>query len=74
VSSSCTVRNLIGFRGPTGSGLAALIQEAVALHEALGDARGRTQRLLAAPPAKAGIGRRCGGAGRGHATRLKHST
>jgi hypothetical protein len=34
--------------GPTGSGLAALIQEAVALHEALGDARTRTQRLIAA--------------------------
>ncbi len=34
--------------GPPGSGLAALIQEAVALHEALGDARTRTQRLIAA--------------------------
>jgi hypothetical protein len=34
--------------GPAGSGLAALIQEAVALHAALGDARTRTQRLIAA--------------------------
>jgi hypothetical protein len=33
---------------PAGSGLAALIQEAVALHEALGDARTRTQCLIAA--------------------------
>jgi hypothetical protein len=34
--------------GAGGSSLAALIQEAVALHEALGDARTRTQRLIAA--------------------------
>ena len=34
--------------GSAGSGLAALIQEAVALHEALGEARTRTQRLIAA--------------------------
>ena len=34
--------------GPAAPGLAALIQEAVALHEALGDARTRTQRLIAA--------------------------
>jgi hypothetical protein len=33
--------------GPSGTGLAALIQEAVALHEALGDTRIRTQRLIA---------------------------
>ena len=34
--------------GPASPGLAALIQEAVGLHEALGDARTRTQRLIAA--------------------------
>jgi hypothetical protein len=34
--------------GSAGSGLAALIQEAVTLHEALGEARTRTQRLIAA--------------------------
>jgi hypothetical protein len=33
--------------GPASPGPAALIQEAVALHEALGDARTRTQRLIA---------------------------
>jgi hypothetical protein len=33
---------------PGASGTVALIQEAVALHEALGDARTRAQRLIAA--------------------------
>jgi hypothetical protein len=33
--------------GPASPGLAALIQEAVTLHEVLGEARTRTQRLIA---------------------------